>query len=144
MTLLERLGAHAVSGYRLGLAGTALEEARLHLADSVGAWIAAGAIDEGRALRRFDSGTVFRAGRAGCALARLSKSTTSTVGHHPAASSFPRRSSVPPPGRAGPTLLSAIAVGYDLMTWLGAALGGRRPHHGIWPTYLTAPFTSPG
>ena len=55
MTLLERLGAHAVGGYREGLPGSQREAARLHLADSVGAWIAARATDEGRALLRFES-----------------------------------------------------------------------------------------
>jgi len=149
VTLLERLGAHAVSGYRPGLAGTLLEEARLHLADSVGAWIAAGAIDEGRALRRFDSGSAFSARVAlGCALARLSE----VDDIHLASSTTPGGIVVPAAltvgaafGARGAELAGAIAVGYDLMTRLGAALGGPTIlYRGIWPTYLTAPFAVAG
>ena len=50
MTILERLGAHAVSGYRRGLTGPARDALRLHIADTVGAWVAASKTAEAKAL----------------------------------------------------------------------------------------------
>jgi len=44
-------------------------------------------------------------------------------------------------GREGTALGEAIAVGYDAMVRLGAALCGPSIlYRGIWPTYLAAPF----
>ncbi|HVQ62180.1 MAG TPA: MmgE/PrpD family protein [Burkholderiales bacterium] len=147
MTLLERLGAHAVGGYREGLPGSQREAARLHLADSVGAWIAARATDEGRALLRFESddrtGLPGRVGLA-CALARLSE----VDDIHLASATTPGAIVVPAAltvaallDRDGGSLAQAIAVGYDAMARLGAALNGPVIlYRGIWPTYLAAPF----
>src|SRR5262249_25644204 len=76
MTILERLGAHAVSGYRRGLAGAARDALRLHIADTVGAWVAACKTAEAGALLGFKSeegaGLPSRVALA-CALARLSE-----------------------------------------------------------------------
>jgi hypothetical protein len=75
MTVLERLGAHAAGGYRQGLPGPVRAAVRLHLADTVGAWIAACKTAEGRALLRFESPdreTLPGRVALGCALARAS------------------------------------------------------------------------
>jgi 2-methylcitrate dehydratase PrpD len=147
VTLLERLGAHAVGAYREGLPGSPREAARLHLADTVGAWIAAGGTAEGRALLRFESaereslsGRVELAG----ALARLSEvddihlASATTPGAIVVPAALMLASSL---DRNGSALAEAIAVGYDAMTRLGAALNGPAIlYRGVWPTYLTAPF----
>lgn len=147
MTLLEQLGAHAAGGYRQGLSGPVREAVRLHLADTVGAWTAAAATAEGRALLGFESpDRASLTGRVGlhCALARLSEvddihlSSGTTPGAIviPAALTLARAL-----GSGGAAVAEAIAVGYDLMTRLGAALNGPTIlYHGVWPTYFAAPF----
>jgi 2-methylcitrate dehydratase PrpD len=145
MTILEQLGAHAVSGYGEGIPGPLREAVRLHLADTVGAWIAGGAIAEGRLLQRFEGGESVP-GRVAlnCALARLSE----VDDIHLASATTPGAIVVPAaltlagtPGSHSHALAEAIAAGYDLMTRLGAALNGPAIlYRGIWPTYFAAPF----
>jgi 2-methylcitrate dehydratase PrpD len=145
VTILERFGAHVAGGYRQGLPGPAREAVRLHLADTVGAWIAGGAIAEGRLLQRFGGGESIP-GRVAlnCALARLSE----VDDIHLASGTTPGAIVVPAaltlaavPGSHSYALAEAIAAGYDLMTRLGAALDGPAIlYRGIWPTYFAAPF----
>ena len=149
MTLLERLGAHVVSGYGGGLPDPLRDAVRLHLADTVGAWIAARGTAEGRALQRVNS--VERESFSGrvelaCGLARSSEvddihlpsATTPGAIVIPTALMF--ASSL---HRDGGTLAQAIAVGYDAMTRLGACLSGPSIlYRGIWPTYLCAPLAT--
>ena len=76
MTILERLGAHAVSGYRRGLTGPARDALRLHIADTVGAWVAACKTSEAKALLGFgprDGASLPDRVALACALARLSE-----------------------------------------------------------------------
>jgi 2-methylcitrate dehydratase PrpD len=151
VTTLERLGAHAARGYGQGLPVPARAALRLHLADTVGAWIAACKTAEAQALLGFESAD--RASLPGrvalaCALARLSE----VDDIHLASGTTPGALVVPPAltigaalGCGGAQLAEAIAVGYDLMTRLGAALGGAAVlYRGIWPTYLAAPFAVAG
>ena len=149
MTVLERLGAHVVSGYGEGLPDLLRDAVRLHLADTVGAWIAARGTAEGRALLRVNS--VERESFSGrielaCALARSSEvddihlpsATTPGAIVVPAALMFASSFR-----RDGGTLAQAIAVGYDAMTRLGACLNGPSIlYRGIWPTYLCAPLAT--
>jgi len=147
VTLLERLGAHAVRGYRDGLPGFLHQAARLHVVDTVGAWIAAGATGEGRALLRFEAADRENLpGRValGCALARLSE----VDDIHLASGTTPGAIVIPAAlilakelGAGSAAVAEAIAVGYDVMTRLGAALNGPMIlGRGIWPTYLAAPL----
>jgi 2-methylcitrate dehydratase PrpD len=151
VTLLERLGAHAVSGYRHGLPGTARDVLKLHVADTVSAWIAACATAEGRALLGFEAPD--RAGLPGrvalaCALARLSE----VDDIHLASCTTPGALVVPAAltlgaslGRGGAEVTAAIASGYDLMTRLGEALDGPTVlYRGVWPTYFLAPVAVAG
>lgn len=151
MTILEQLGAHAAGGYREGLPGPLRSAVRLHLADTFGAWIAAGATAEGRALLRFeppDRETVPGRIALGCALARLSE----VDDIHLASGTTPGAIVVPAAvtlgcalGSGGTAVAEAIAVGYDLMTRAGAALGGPAIlYRGIWPTYFLAPLAVAG
>jgi 2-methylcitrate dehydratase PrpD len=123
---------------------------RLHLADTVGAWIAAGGTAEGRALLRFEpewnpngEGMAGRVAR-GCALARLSEADDIHLASAttPGALVVPAALAIAAEFEAdGEALGEAIAVGYDLVTRLGAALDGAAIlYRGIWPTYLAAPF----
>ncbi|HTQ74031.1 MAG TPA: MmgE/PrpD family protein [Burkholderiales bacterium] len=146
MTILERLGAHAASGYRQGLSGPAREVLKLHIADTVAAWIAACTTVEGRALLAFEpserASMPRRAGLA-CALARLSEvddihlSSATTPGAIVIPAALTLGAAL---GRSGEEVAGAVSVGYDLMTRLGEALGGPTIlYRGLWPTYFLAP-----
>jgi 2-methylcitrate dehydratase PrpD len=149
VTALERFGAHAAGGCR-ELSAAVRDAVRLHLADTVGAWIAAGGTAEGRALLRFEAewnpdgeGMAGRVAR-GCALARLSEADDIHLfsATTPGALVVPAALAIAAEFEAdGETLAEAIAVGYDAVTRLGAALDGAAIlYRGIWPTYLAAPF----
>ena len=146
MTILEQLGAH-VAGGRRGLSDSARQVLRLHLADTVGAWIAGSATPEGRALVKLGgqvgAGTPDRVA-TNCALARLSEIDDIHLasGTTPGALVVPAALTIAASlGWRGAALAGAIAVGYDAMVRLGTALGGPSIlTRGIWPTYLTAPF----
>jgi len=141
VTILERLGARVA---RAGLSGRERQAARLHVVDTVGAWVAGSATTEGRALLEFAS-----AGGADlptrvathCALARLSEIDDI----HRVSATTPGALVVPAAltiaaVRGGP-LAEAVAAGYEAMTRLGTALNGPTLlSRGIWPTYLAAPF----
>ncbi len=142
MTVLEQLGAHVARGGAAPLR----EALRLHVADTVGAWIAGSATPEGRALVKFGANRDAMSDRVAtsCALARLSEIDDI----HLASGTTPGSLIVPSaltiaasPGREGAALAEAIAVGYDAMVRLGAALDGPSIlYRGIWPTYFAAPF----
>jgi 2-methylcitrate dehydratase PrpD len=147
MTVLERLGAHAAGGYRHGLSDSTRDAARLHVADTVGAWIAAGSAAEGRALLRFQpSEWKDVPGRVAlnCALARLSEIDDIHLasGTTPGALIVPAALTIGGSNRSsGAAVAEAIAIGYDAIVRLGAALDGARLlYRGIWPTYFVAPF----
>jgi 2-methylcitrate dehydratase PrpD len=151
VTALETLGAFVATA-----GAPVLRDAlALHVADTVGAWIAARRTAEGAALLAW-RGTL-RAGVAAgtlaalrlevaisCALARLSEiddihiASTTTPGAIviPAAIAIAAHH----PVRDAATLAAAIAAGYEVMVRLGAAVGGATIlQRGIWPTYFTAP-----
>ncbi len=144
MTVLEQLGAQAA---RPDLSDRARQAARLHVVDTVGAWVAGSATAEGRELTKFGSTSsddLSTRVATHCALARLSEiddihllsATTPGALVVPAALTIASA-----PGREGGALAEAIAAGYAAMTRLGTALNGPSIlYRGIWPTYLTAPF----
>jgi len=142
MTVLEQLGAHVVRGG----APPPREALRLHVADTVGAWIAGSATPEGRALLKFGANQESVSDRVAthCALARLSEIDDIHLasGITPGALIVPSALTIAASLRQeGTALAEAIAVGYDAMVRLGAALGGpSNLTRGIWPTYLAAPF----
>ncbi|HYS76275.1 MAG TPA: MmgE/PrpD family protein [Burkholderiales bacterium] len=155
MSVLEQLGTHVAHDYRETLSDGVRESARLHLVDTVGAWIAASGTPEGRALMRFLAGreqtgadpvgenTLTRVA-CNCGLARLSEiddihlSSCTTPGALIVPSALTIGGSL---GLSGAAIGEAIAVGYEAMVRLGAALGGPSIlYRGIWPTYFAAPF----
>jgi len=142
MTVLEQLGAHVARGG----AAPPREALRLHVADTVGAWIAGSATPEGRALAKFGANQESVSDRVAtnCALARLSEIDDIHLasGITPGALVVPAALTIAASlGRRDVALGEAIAVGYDAMVRLGAALGGPSIlYRGIWPTYFAAPF----
>jgi 2-methylcitrate dehydratase PrpD len=141
VTHLERLGAHVA---RTGLADEVRHAARLHLVDTVGAWVAGSATAEGRNLAAFGAaGSGDLSGRvaAHCALARLSEIDDI----HLASATTPGALVVPAAltiaaAHGGP-LAEAVATGYDAIARLGTAVHGPAIlYRGVWPSYLCAPF----
>src|SRR5438309_181771 len=142
MTVLEELGAHVARGG----AAPPREALRLHVADTVGAWIAGSATPEGRALLKLGANSDAVPDRVAthCALARLSEIDDIHLasGITPGALIVPSALAIAASlGREGAALGEAIAAGYDAMVRLGGALDGPSIlYRGIWPTYFAAPF----
>jgi 2-methylcitrate dehydratase PrpD len=152
MTALEQLG-NFVAGSKPP--SEALRETfELHVIDTIGAWLAATAIPEGRALLAYRS-AMRKGAHAGdalaldlstrCALARLSEiddihlSSMTTPGSIviPSALTLAAAS----PAAITEDVTAAILAGYEAMTRLGRTIDGPTAlYRGIWSTYFTAPF----
>jgi len=144
MSALAQLGEF-VATYRADDATRA--KIRLHVADTLGAWIAATGTDEGRALIRYGRADSLLAGQlaTNCALARLSE----VDDIHLAAMITPGAIVIPAaltiaahlPNEESDDLAAAIVVGYEAMIRLGVAIDGPSVlYRGIWPSYFAAPF----
>jgi 2-methylcitrate dehydratase PrpD len=147
MTALERLGSYLANGQNP--TPLALANAKLHVIDNVGAWIAGMGTAEGRALLAFRKQVPDPDGAAAltthCALARLSEiddihlAAMTTAGGIvvPAALTLAAALKETDPA----ALARAIAGGYDAMIRLGLALHGPTIlYRGIWPTYIGTAF----
>jgi 2-methylcitrate dehydratase PrpD len=155
MSAFEQLGRF-VAGYNARSASPALQQAlRLHVADTVGAWIAAAGTGEGQALIGFHAATRPSAGSEGvgapaddvalsCALARLSEiddihlAAMTTAGGIviPAALTIAASQQQ----ADGAEIAAAIVAGYEVMIRIGTAIDGPTVlYRGIWPTYFAAP-----
>ena len=144
MTSLEQLGAF-VAGHRPDEAARAA--ARLHVADSIGAWIAAKGTAEGRALLAFrkPGAPLHERLAIHCALARLSEVDDIHLGAMitPGAIVIPTALTVAATlaDTGADDLAAAIVVGYEAMVRLGSAIDGPSVlYRGIWPSYFAAPF----
>src|SRR4030081_1411225 len=150
MTPLERLGAYLAAGKNLTPSG--LASAKLHLLDSVAAWVAGMGTQEGRALLAFRRQTLGDAAEpvsaavvTHCGLARLSEiddihiASMTTAGGIVVPAALTLAVSL---GKTDPTgLARAIAGGHDATLRLGLALHGPTIlYRGIWPTYFGAAF----
>jgi 2-methylcitrate dehydratase PrpD len=131
------------------------EKLALHIADTVGAWLAGMGTPEGAALLRWQRS--LREGAAAgtmqglrldvathCALARLSEiddihlASTTTPGALVIPAAIATAAAVS--GCDAAALAAAIIAGYEIMIRLGEAMGGPALlQRGIWPTYVTAP-----
>ena len=149
MTALDQLGSYLAHGRPLSASLRAA--ARLHVVDSVAAWIAGIGTAEGRALLGFraalqaDVAPVPAAVSTHCGLARLSEiddihlAAMTTAGGIvvPAALTLAAAQKAADPA----ALARAIVGGYDAMIRLGLALHGPTVlYRGIWPTYFGAAF----
>jgi 2-methylcitrate dehydratase PrpD len=134
-----------------------LEKLRLHVADTIGAWIAATQTAEGKALVTFRDRT--RAmGQTGvrnlhddlathCALVRLSEiddihlSSMTTPGSVAVPAALTMAAALPEVDIGDVT--AAILAGYEAMIRLGLAIKGPDVlYRGIWPTYFAAGFAT--
>jgi 2-methylcitrate dehydratase PrpD len=131
------------------------EQIGLHVADTVGAWVAATATVEGKAVIAFRRALQSVAGTADanplddialhCALARLSEAddihlaSMTTPGSIVIPAAFILAARLDAADVA--TLPAAILAGYEAMIRLGRTIDGPAIlYRGIWPTYFTAAF----
>jgi 2-methylcitrate dehydratase PrpD len=150
-------GINELAAFTVGLHAPAreVERLRLHVADALGAWAAAMATPEGRALIRFRRYLPTRIGGGEdnwlddialhCALARLSE----VDDIHLASMTTPGAIVIPAalilasrlPGSERADIAAALLAGYEAMIRLGRAIKGPDAlYRGIWPTYFAAPF----
>jgi 2-methylcitrate dehydratase PrpD len=154
MTILERMGEWVVAGGDDPLPQSVRQRLAIHLLDTVGAWIAGGATEEGEMLARLASRpsqplSVF--GQQPLDRIALGVATTRLTEiddiHMPSCTT--------PGSVVVPTALlvaehlqrldasvfaHALCAGYEAMTRFGAAVAGPSIlQRGIWPTYLAAP-----
>jgi 2-methylcitrate dehydratase PrpD len=152
MTTLEKLAARISDSTRKPTAA-ARAHLRLHVADTVAAWVAGSGTHEGRDLLAtaakghagpFGEGLLARV-MLHCALTRLSEIDDI----HLAAGTTPGSLIVPAAltlcaalGNTDKEALSgALISGYDALVRLGEEMGGASIlYRGIWPTYFNAPF----
>src|ERR1700730_293251 len=154
MTALEQLGAFVAHS---GAPSQRLREIlELHVADTVGAWIASLRTPEGVALLRWRAAPDEGAGPGSmhrlrldvathCALARLSEIDDI----HLASTTTPGAIVVPGAvaiaaacrNRDPDALAAAMMAGYEIIVRLGEAIDGASIlYRGIWPTYFAAPL----
>ncbi len=141
MTAIETLATFLAEG--LAVPPATRVNVQRHLTDTVGAWVAGAATQEGKALLAFRPAGETDIGTAS-ALARLSEldnihlASTTTPGGIviPAALTLAAAR-----GTGGADLAAAIVAGIEAMVRLGLAIDGPRViYRGIWPTYFAAPF----
>ncbi len=144
MSALEQLGKFAAT-YRPD--EVMCEWARLHAADTMGAWLAATGTREGRALIALRKPAAPVADRIAinCALTRLSEVDDIHLG----SMITPGAIVIPAALTIGSTLddveleemTAAVVAGYEVMIRFGAAIDGPSVlYRGIWPTYFAAPL----
>ncbi len=151
MTALEQLGSYVAAGSRASDTARGLVE--LHLIDTVGAWVASTATQEGQALLDFRAKVRAQSEHdplaldlvTRCALARLSEiddihlASMTTPGSIVIPGALTIASTLP--GIRADDAIAAILAGYEAMTRLGRAIDGPSIlYRGIWPTYFAAPF----
>ncbi len=144
MTALEQLGAFVAT---CAPDDRVRAEARLHVADVIGAWIAARGIEEGKLLLAYrkSGDTLPEQIAINVALARLSEIDDIHLGAMitPGAIVVPAALTIAStlPKVAAGDVAAGIVAGYEAMVRLGAAIDGPAVlYRGIWPTYFAASF----
>ena len=153
MNGIDELAALIVRLRTADLAAATLDKLRLHVADTIGAWIAATRTPEGKlllAFRRRQSATGDTSAddlATCCALTRLSELDDI----HLASMTTPGSIVIPAAMTLAATLpdadvgdvAAAMLAGYEAMVRLGLALKGPNIlYRGIWPTYFGAGFAT--
>jgi 2-methylcitrate dehydratase PrpD len=154
MTVLERMGELIVAGEAGPLPQSVRERLALHLLDTVGAWIAGSATEEGQMLARLESSpsqllSVFaRQPLDHIALGVATTRLTEIDDIHMPSCTTPSSVVVPTAlvvaghlkRRDAQAFAHALSAGYEVMTRFGVAVNGPSIlHRGVWPTYLAAP-----
>ena len=149
MTALETMAAFVADGVRGSMPDTTRATAKLHVVDTVGAWVAGACTAEGRRLiaqpESANSGGIARDVGIHCALTRLSEAdnihlaSSTTPGGIVIAAALTIAAARPDTG--ADALTEAIVAGTEAMVRLGFAVDGPTVlYRGIWPTYFAAPF----
>jgi 2-methylcitrate dehydratase PrpD len=156
VTALQTLATFVAQGVRAQVSERTRERARLHMIDTVGAWVAGARTPEGLALlatagpaamqaEASEKNNLARAIAIHCALARLSEvdnihlASTTTPGGIVIPATLTIAAAVEE--TSGDALLAAIVAGTDAIVRLGLAIDGPMIlYRGIWPTYFAAPF----
>jgi 2-methylcitrate dehydratase PrpD len=138
------------------IAAPILDKLRLHIVDTLGAWIGAMATTEGKALSKFRHDSLSFGATAGknnlfddvainCALVRLSEvddihlASMTTPGSIVIPTALTIAATVPE--TVVGDMATAILGGYEAMIRFGAAIKGPDIlYRGIWPTYFAASF----
>jgi len=139
------------------IAAPTMEKLRLHVADTIGAWIAATGTAEGRALIKYRNdllsigqnaaanSSLFDNLTVNCSLTRLSEvddmhlASMTTPGSIVIPAAMTIAASWPDPDVGD--VAAGIIGGYEAMTRLASAIKGPDIlYRGIWPTYFTASF----
>jgi 2-methylcitrate dehydratase PrpD len=150
MTTLETLGGYVAEGVRGSVTPDLDDLLKLHVIDTVAAWVASATTAEAKQLTAYrpqlarQSSPLLADLTINSALARL----TEVDDIHIASMTTPGAFIVPSAlaiadhlGADAQTLLEAIVGGYEAMTRLGASLDGPTVlYRGIWPSYFSGAF----
>jgi 2-methylcitrate dehydratase PrpD len=154
MTVLEQMGEWVAEGGDDLLPQTVRQRLAIHLLDTVGAWIAGSATEEGEMLARLESNpsqplsVLGRQPLDRIALCVATTRLTEIDDIHMPSCTTPGSVVVPTalaiaghmPRRNARAFAHALSTGYEMMTRFGAAVAGPTlMRRGIWPTYLAAP-----
>ena len=152
MSGFDDLAAFIAGVRREAIAAPLLDRLRLHVVDIIGAWIAATATAEGRALIAFRNAPapIGDADRSlpdnlalHCALARLSEVDDIHLASMttPGSIVIPAATTIAAALPETDDIVPAIIGGYEAMIRLGEAINGPQVlYRGIWPTYFGAPL----
>jgi 2-methylcitrate dehydratase PrpD len=155
MTALEQMAEWVAAERSEPLSQHARERLAIHLLDTVGAWIAGGATEEGAMLARLATAPgqpVLLLSRQALDRVVLGVGTTRLTeidDIHMASCTTPSSVVVPTalilsgrmPTPGAQTFASALCAGYEAITRFGAAVDGPALlSRGIWPTYLATPL----
>jgi 2-methylcitrate dehydratase PrpD len=154
MTILERMGEWIAASGDAPLSISVREHLAIHLLDTVGAWIAGSATEEGKKLARLESNpdqplcVLGRQPLDRIALGVATTRLTEIDDIHMQSCTTPGAVVVPTAlvlaahiqRRDARAFASALSAGYEVMTRFGVAVAGPSVlQQGIWPTYLAAP-----
>jgi len=154
MTVLEQMGEWVAAGGDDLLPQSVRQRLAIHLLDTVGAWIAGGATDEGKMLTNLASSPEQPLSLLGqqpldrIVLGVATTRLTEIDDIHMPSCTTPGSVVVPTalviagriPRRDARAFAYALCAGYEVMTRFGVAVAGAALlPGGIWPTYLAAP-----
>jgi 2-methylcitrate dehydratase PrpD len=155
MTVLEQMADRVAGGGDDLLPESVRKRLSIHLLDTVGAWIAGGATEEGEMLSRLSSSPSERIPLFGrqpldrIALGVATTRLTEIDDIHMSSCTTPGSVIVPTAlviagslqRRDARAFAQALCAGYEVMTRFGMAIDGPGIlNRGIWPTYLAAPL----
>jgi 2-methylcitrate dehydratase PrpD len=157
MTVIADLATRLSGVKAQSLPATVVEKARIHLLDSLGAWMVGVEMAEGRAMARLAGATMDspltvgnRPGLLEAVMAAVAAARCTEVDDIHIASCTTPGSVIVPTAMVlachghfqdGGDFLSAIVQGYEVMIRLGLAADGPNIlYQGVWPTYLAAPL----